>query len=260
VVGTPWEFCPMETDKIGTEICGGCVGGRLGWLWMIDGGIKVMTDGLELPWLEGALVTIVDGDGMDTWTTDMSTDWPWLLDIKEETEREEAAGDRTMTGEDVGCLCEFVDIGSEICVDWTRRDDELEVALLVIGISVTGMAVDPWVESETNGTPGSNEGVTEDTSGVVEELNVESCGIVELIGVFGMLVELTPIAVEMKDVGESVKLAGGGDETDTIDTEMPLGVEIVAEHCEETTLSPQMHWRTLTHSAGKKSKSDASCQ
>jgi hypothetical protein len=47
----------------------------------------------------------------------------------------------------------------------------------------------------------------------------------------------------MKDVGESVKLAGGGDETDTIDTEMPLGVEIdiVAEHCEETTLSPQMH-------------------
>jgi len=57
---------------------------------------------------------------MDTWTTDMSTDSPSLLVITEETGREGEAvtgGGTTMTGEDVGCPCEFVVLRSEICVD-----------------------------------------------------------------------------------------------------------------------------------------------
>jgi hypothetical protein len=57
-----------------------------------------MTEGLEL----GV------GD-MDTWITDMGTDWTWLLVVKEDTAREE------------------------------DRSDELEVTA---GISVTGMAVE----------------------------------------------------------------------------------------------------------------------
>jgi hypothetical protein len=66
------------------------------------------------------------------------------------------------------------------------------------------------------------------------------------VGVVGMLVEFIPVGDGTKDV-----LSGGAD-TDTVTTEtkMPLGVEVgaVAEHCEETTLSPQVHSRTQKHS------------
>ena len=64
-------------------------------------------------------------------------------------------------------------------------------------------------------------------------MDVESWGIVELNGVLRILVELTPIADETKDVGGVVELAGGAEkDTETTDTEMPLGVEIdiVVEH------------------------------
>lgn len=113
------------------------------------------------------------------------------------------------------------------------------------GISVTGMAVDPLVESETNGTPGSNEGSGEETAGVTEELNVGYGGVVELIGTVAMVVELTVVGDKIKEVELAVKLAEGvgENEIEMIDTEMPLGAETVvgAEHCEETTLSPQKH-------------------
>lgn len=76
-----------------------------------------------------------------------------------------------------------------------------------------------------------------DVLGMLVEFIVET--LVELI--VEMIVELTPVADETKGVEKAVELAEGVGENETIDTEMPLGAETVtgAEHCDETTLSPQ---------------------
>jgi len=187
-----------------------------------------MTGESETTELESVLATLAGAGGMDAWTTGKAVGWPCT-----------AESDAT-----------------------TGRADELGVPE---GVSVTGMAVDPWVESNTAGIPGSNEGAVEDTATVTEELDKtdsgaieDSAGVteeseetdsgaVELTATLGILVELTPIVDETNKVGKAVELAEVVGETTTIDTEIPLGAEIVvmAEHCEETTLSPQEHCRTI---------------
>ena len=186
-----------------------------------------MTGESETTELESVLATLAGAGGMDAWTTGKAVGWPCT-----------AESDAT-----------------------TGRADELGVPE---GVSVTGMAIDPWVESNTAGIPGSNEGAVEDTATVTELGKTDSgaiedsarvtagsdetdSGAVELTATLGILVELTPIVDETNKVGKAVELAEVVGETTTIDTEIPLGAEIVvtAEHCEETTLSPQEHCRTI---------------